>query len=227
MKPNYLVIGASKCATSSLCYLLGCHPDVFMTTPKEPHFFSYSEVWAKGWDWYELLFSGAEEKKAVGEGSTTYTMKGRYPDAAPRIACCLPEARLIYIVRDPLARMESHWMHLRAREGREELPFGLAVRRNPWYIDTSLYNRQITAYRERLTGEIVRKIRAAGDVQRIVETAAQELGQALGVSRAHIRLADPMDGSPLPQDPERTPTPRQTAADAGSGSDPVREDDAG
>jgi GAF domain-containing protein len=49
--------------------------------------------------------------------------------------------------------------------------------------------------RERLTTEVVDKIRAAGDIQSILETATQELGRALGVSRALIRLGDPDDHS--------------------------------
>jgi GAF domain-containing protein/ABC-type sugar transport system substrate-binding protein len=53
---------------------------------------------------------------------------------------------------------------------------------------------QRRAYRERLTGEIVGKIRTADDVHSILETAAEELGRALGVSRALIRLSDPTDG---------------------------------
>jgi GAF domain-containing protein len=53
---------------------------------------------------------------------------------------------------------------------------------------------QRRAQRERLTGEIVSKIRAAGDVQSILETATEELGRTLGVSRALIRLSGPADG---------------------------------
>jgi GAF domain-containing protein len=54
---------------------------------------------------------------------------------------------------------------------------------------------QRSASRERLTGEIVGKIRAAGDVQAILETAAQELGRALGISRARVRLGPPYEGT--------------------------------
>ena len=135
MKPSFLVIGAQKCATSSLCDMLGRHPDVFTPDPREPNFFSHADVWRQGWDWYESLFAGAEGVKAIGEGSTAYTMQARYPETAPRIARHLPEARLIYIVRDPLERMVSHWMHMRARGNREKLPFNEAVRNDSWYLD--------------------------------------------------------------------------------------------
>jgi GAF domain-containing protein len=66
---------------------------------------------------------------------------------------------------------------------------------------------QRRAYRERLTGEIVGKIRAAGDVHSILETAAQELGRALGVSRARVRLGSPTDGSRRPVELAASPRP--------------------
>lgn len=147
MRPNYLVIGAQKCATSSLCALLGEHPDVFMTTPKEPYFFSSPAIWVKGWSWYESLFDDAGDCRAVGEGSTTYTQNGLYPEAPARIARHLPHARLIYIVRDPLERMKSHWMHLRSRENNETRSFNIAIRERPEYLDNSRYCRQIDWYR--------------------------------------------------------------------------------
>jgi len=83
--PNYLVIGAQKSATSSVCDLLAGHPEVFMTDPKEPYFFSHDEVWSKGLGWYESLFEGADGCPAVGEGSTTYTQQSMYPNAPARV----------------------------------------------------------------------------------------------------------------------------------------------
>ncbi|TVQ32398.1 MAG: sulfotransferase [Phycisphaeraceae bacterium] len=147
MKPNYLVIGAQKCATSSLCDLLGRHPDIFMTKPKELYFFSHDHIWRKGWNWYEQYFQAAEGMAAAGEGSASYSMQATHPDAAPRIAEHLPDAKLFYIVRNPLDRILSNWIHLRSRGGRERLPFNDAVRTNPVYLDTSSYRRQIDVYR--------------------------------------------------------------------------------
>ena len=53
MKPNFLVIGAMKCGTTSLCSLLDQHPDIFMSNPKETYFFSNDEVYQKGLKCYE------------------------------------------------------------------------------------------------------------------------------------------------------------------------------
>lgn len=145
--PNFLVIGAQKSATSSVCDILSMHPECFMTEPKEPYFFSHDEVYAKGLDWYLSLFRGAEGKKAVGEGSTTYTQQWLYPNAVERIRAHVPETRLIYIAREPLSRIESHYLHLRAKGGRESRPFNQAVREYPAYLDNSLYTKQIDAFR--------------------------------------------------------------------------------
>jgi len=147
MKPNFLVIGAQKCGTSTLCDLLARHPDVFMTDPKEPHFFSDDAVYARGLDWYARLFEGAEGHAAIGEGSTSYTMSALRPHAAERIARTLPSARLVYIVRHPMERIVSHWMHARTRGRRESLPLADAIRRRSMYLDTSRYLSQIDRYR--------------------------------------------------------------------------------
>lgn len=148
MLPNYLVIGAQKSATSSLCALLGQHPDVFMCDPKEPYFFSHDEIFANGLGWYESLFESAAGANAVGEGSTTYTQRGLYPHAAERVIEHLPDARLIFMARHPIERIRSHWMHLKTKGGRETLPINEAVRARPEYVDHSLYETQLAPYRE-------------------------------------------------------------------------------
>lgn len=153
--PNFLVIGAQKCATSTLCAVLGRHPDVFMSEPKEPYFFSHDEVFARGLGWYESLFARSERKRAIGEGSTTYTQPTLYPRALERVAERLPGARVIYIAREPLSRIESHYLHMAGRGGRETRPFNEAVRASAWYIDNTLYHRQVSMYLERYPRERV------------------------------------------------------------------------
>lgn len=149
MRPNFLVIGAAKCGTTSLYYALGRHPEVFMCEPKEPHFFSRDEVFAKGVGWYESLFARAEGAKAIGEASATYSMRERYPAAAERIIEHLSEVRLIYCVRHPLERIRSAWMY---NVGRIDvgLPesFSEAVLHHGPLIDNSLYWKQLNVYRQ-------------------------------------------------------------------------------
>ena len=145
-KPNFLVIGAQKSATTSLCSLLGEHPEIFMCDPKEPHYFAKDEVYAKGWEWYASLFEMAGDARAIGEGSTGYTLHTVFPLAPARIARDLPDAKLIYIVRDPLERIESAWMQGRG-DGLPVWDLGKTLRRYPRIIDASRYWRQLGYYR--------------------------------------------------------------------------------
>ena len=155
VKPDFLVIGAAKCATSSLCALIGSHPDAFMCDPKEPMFFARDVLYHdRGWAWYTSLFEQAEGCRAIGEGSVHYTHQAVYPDAADRIANHLPDAKLIYIVRHPLEQIVSHWIMLRSHwralwgDGvRMTDEFNESVRECPILLDTADYLTQIDRYR--------------------------------------------------------------------------------
>lgn len=149
MKPNYMIIGASKCATTTICNHLRQHPDVCLIACKEPHFFSRDEVYARGFDWYESLYDEAGDKKMRGEGSNTYTMKELFPETVSRLVSYAPELKLIYLVRDPISRIESYWLQKRSHGGEEvHYDFNTAVRVNrDWLVDSSNYWQQINAYR--------------------------------------------------------------------------------
>lgn len=135
MRPGFLVIGAAKAGTTSLCQLLSQHPALFLSTPKELHWFSFDEVHAHGADWYESHFDAAAADQLAGEGSTTYTVRRLFPRVAERVARYRPDMKLIYVVREPLARIESVWLQLRhfltaspfQRVGVRELPAGMRV----------------------------------------------------------------------------------------------------
>ena len=57
--PDFIIIGAMKCGTSTLAAQLACQDGVFLTTPKEPNFFSDDEIYARGHGWYRSLFAAA------------------------------------------------------------------------------------------------------------------------------------------------------------------------
>lgn len=150
VKPTFLIIGAAKCGTTSLFDLLGKHPEIGMCAEKEPMFFSNRKVYERGWEWYESLYAHAAGKRALGEASHQYTCAQVYPQAPARIARDLPDARLIYIVRHPLVRIESEYEQVQM--GWRGLPlteeFNSVVRSRPKFIDVSSYWRQISLYRE-------------------------------------------------------------------------------
>ena len=143
MLPNFIVIGAMKAGTTSLFQYLRDHPDVFMSSPKELHFFSARG--GKDLDWYEAHFAAAGTAIAIGEASASYTT---YPDSEgvpERIAEVIPDARLIYLVRHPIERMRSHYLH-RIGAGKERLPIEQALIDDPIYLGTSRYAARIERY---------------------------------------------------------------------------------
>ena len=104
---DFCVIGAAKAGTTSLNQYLDQHPDVFMCPLKEPHYFSADAIFAKGPQWYRGLYRDAAPGQICGEASTSYA---RFPDGAEtprRIHEANPQMRLVYIVREPVARVES------------------------------------------------------------------------------------------------------------------------
>jgi hypothetical protein len=149
MKPNYLIIGAAKAATTSLSYTLGTHPDVFMVECKEPNFFCNDDVYARGWNWYESLYAKGEGRKALGEASNRYTEMERFPHTIERITKHVPDSKLIYLTRHPLDRMESLWIQKFAQGDQIPRNFTHALRElREMFVDSSNYWRQINAYRQ-------------------------------------------------------------------------------
>ena len=98
--PSLAVIGAMKSGTTTLQVQLAAQTGVFMTTPKEPNFFSDDDVFAKGAGWYKGLFADAAPGDLKGEASTHYTKLPTYPDCLPRLAQMLDAPRLIYVIRE-------------------------------------------------------------------------------------------------------------------------------
>ncbi len=146
---DFIVIGAAKSGTTSLCDYLNHHPQIFMSDPKEPNFFSFDRHYEKGLESYSQLFEQAKSDQLCGEGSVTYSMNTKYPDTPKRIAQQLPHVKLIYIVRHPLDRLVSNWKMLH-RSKVDCLDFAdilLSNERAPAFIDRSKYWSQINSYR--------------------------------------------------------------------------------
>lgn len=143
--PNFVVIGAQKAATTSLYLYLKAHPQVAMSSVKETDFFVEERSWSRGRQWYESLFDGAGTATAVGEASPTYTMFPLFAGVPERMAHVLPGARLIYLVRDPIERMRSAYVHA-LWEGTETRPIATALTGHAPYVDHSRYAMQIEQY---------------------------------------------------------------------------------
>jgi hypothetical protein len=125
--PNFLVLGAAKSGTTSLYRYLKQHPQIFLSDKKETNFFACEGIPPNSFrgdgrmsnflsssitklEDYQALFQQGREKIASGEVSTTYL----YDKGAPaRIQRLIPGAKLIAILRNPIERAYSHYLHLR------------------------------------------------------------------------------------------------------------------
>ena len=140
--PNVVVIGAMKCATSAVHAYLDAHPDVAMAQAKELNFFSGLEL-HRGLRWYAGHFDATSP--ARGESSPGYTSPS-HPGTATRMASVLPEARLVYIVRDPFERALSQYAHHR-RDGEERRPVDEALLdETSQYVARSRYADRLQPY---------------------------------------------------------------------------------
>lgn len=145
--PDFVIIGAMKSATSSLHKQLVEQPGIFMCTPKEPNFFSDDNQYAKGMAWYSGLFAQAPEGSLLGEASTHYTKLPTHPDAVGRLKKHLPNARFVYVMRHPVDRLVSHYMH-EWSTGVYHCGIGEAINKYPELIAYGRYAMQLEPYFE-------------------------------------------------------------------------------
>ncbi|MEO1295065.1 MAG: sulfotransferase [Cyanobacteria bacterium J06636_16] len=145
MLPNLVIIGAMKCGTTSLHYYLGLHPEISMSQQKELNFFIGKKKWTKGLDWYKSHFQ--EKTKILGEASPNYTSFTQFPGVPQRMHSIIPQAKLIYLVRDPIERMIAHYVHQYSHGSENRnIEEALTESNNNFYLDRSLYYLQISCF---------------------------------------------------------------------------------
>jgi hypothetical protein len=145
--PNLVVIGGLKCGTTSLHHYLNLHPEVAMSRPKELNFFVAELNWPLGTDWYAGHFEPSAA--ARGESSPHYTSRPRFEGVAERMRSVLGDTRLIYMAREPIDRMLSHYLHnLGGGYDRRPLEEALSDRESS-YVSRSRYFFQLEPYLER------------------------------------------------------------------------------
>ena len=113
MLPTFITIGAMKCGTHSLHQYLDLHPEIAMSQRKELNFFLTEAKFAQGLEWYSAQIAG--NGTARGESSPNYSKCHMFPGVAERMHATLPDIKLIYLVRDPVERAVSHYVHFPAR----------------------------------------------------------------------------------------------------------------
>jgi len=144
-RPDFIIIGAMKCATSTLHEQLALVKGVSMSSPKEPNFFSDDGQYEKGFEWYDQIFND-DGASILGESSTHYTKFPIYPKTIDRmLEAGLTDTKFIYIIRHPIDRLISHYIH-EWSQGVIKADIDSAVERHSELISYSLYHYQINHY---------------------------------------------------------------------------------
>jgi hypothetical protein len=142
--PNLIIIGAMKCGTTSMHQYLRKHRQIAMSGRKELDFFIAGRGWEKGVDWYASQFPAGTPIR--GESSPNYTASQLFAGVPARMHQVVPGARLLFMVRDPIERLVSHWMH-NYSNGRESRPLADVILEDR-YVGRSLYWTQIAGFLE-------------------------------------------------------------------------------
>jgi hypothetical protein len=175
--PNFVIVGAPKCGTSSLARWLMDHPEVYVVPEKEIHFFT--GYWEQGLDWYENCFSPNGEP-LVGEASPTYLASHV---AHERMAAHIPGAKLIAMLRNPVDRAYSHYWHWHDRKGEkrsfEEVIAPELAGEEGIYLTPGRYAEHLEALEERFPRERIQVIvfdDLAADPHEVFRSVCRHLG---------------------------------------------------
>jgi len=128
IRPDFLIVGTMKSGTSTLADYMAMHPGLHLA-PNEVHYFDKPSNFAKGPDWYaQQLLRGCPPNRVdevlFGEKTPTYSYQ---ENCAARVHELVPDAKLIWIFRDPVKRAYSNYLH-RRKKGQDLLEFANAVR---------------------------------------------------------------------------------------------------
>lgn len=154
-KPNFIISGFPKCGSTALHYYVDAHPEIFMPKQKELHYFTQSYIsklnkgpgdleakksQVKSLDSYFKMFEGVSGEKTIGETSPSYI---NYPSSFKKINKELDTPKVIILIRDPIKRAYSNYLHL-LREHRETESFSKSLdlenfRKSQQYSDFWLY----------------------------------------------------------------------------------------
>lgn len=195
--PDFVIIGAAKSATSLLASYLKRHPRIFFSPIKEPLFFAYEHLYGQGFASYRELFAGARADQLCGEGSTDYTRFPQVTGVPERLAAANPRARLIYVMRHPVDRAYSHYVHRYTKELHRGEPFRATfeehVKTDPMCMDSSLYALQLDQYLKHFSLDAILPL-ATEDFRATLPATLSRCYRFLGV--------EDLPGDPPELDPE-------------------------
>ena len=143
--PDFLVIGAMKAGTTTLCHYLAQFAEISISRNKETDYFVLEKNFALGEAWYQGQFDLT--RQLVGEASPNYAKYDIFPGVPERIAGVAPHTKFIFIVRDPVARFASHYRHSWTHGHMRVNPTDLLASNNGRHmVECSRYAVQIEKY---------------------------------------------------------------------------------
>lgn len=148
--PDIAIIGAAKSGTTTLADLLASHPKICLGLKKEPDFFSNNEHYKRGIEYYWKNFINVEKGQLYLDASTSYSRLPQCSHVAEKLKLSSPDVKIIYIMRHPVERAYSHFIHRYTKElfpnQNVNISFSEHVKNDPMCIDSSNYKLQIEEY---------------------------------------------------------------------------------
>ena len=144
--PDLVIAGAARSGTSFLSATLGNHPRIDAGTVKEPNY--YSSRWDQGPEWYDALFEPRDRGLLRVDGSVSYTYP-QHPLALERVREANPDVQVVYTVREPVARLVSHYQLFRHYYDRTDWStLGIAIEKSPMFLGSGDYGHWLGRLRE-------------------------------------------------------------------------------
>jgi hypothetical protein len=198
--PNLFIIGAAKSGTSSLAKYLSLHPDIFMSRFKEPAFFLgapppnrismrhrrpfLADKYRSSLNEYLKLFSESRGKRIIGEASVGYSQMPLFEGVAQRIHSFNPDARIIYLLRDPVERaISQYWFKVETAEEMRDI--STAITQDRLYTAVSHYAYQLRPYMSLFDRNNI-KVITSESLRDRPTTVLQDLFSWLSVDRSYI-----------------------------------------
>ncbi len=205
IKPDFLIVGAQKCGTSWLWSMLKQHPGTDLPSKKEPHFFSKTNNYRKGMDYYLSAFKHLDPSKVTGEASTSYLYDkvrlnvhlelrdikpdNSLPTIPELITRELPDIKIIILLRDPVKRaVSAHYHHIKSNIYSPFVKFRDAIERYPNRITVGFgqYLKYVKLWKKFVSPERMRIFVFEEDVRECPTDTMQAVFQLLGLDMDFI-----------------------------------------